>query len=172
MTMSKILFLDIDGVLLPGRAYMLPNQTNNPYVTVFDPCAVAMLNEVCRKQDRKIVLHSSWIKHQTHEWLKNHLAEQGVDVDYLHEDWPTNRELGWRYDRVNEWLARHPEVTDYVIVDDEPENNRMALVMEERHKGHLLLTDFDEGLTVKIYRRLLDGTFPVKKAEDNVALPS
>lgn len=56
--MSRILFLDIDGVLLPGRAYMLPNQTNNPYVTVFDPCAVSMLNDALRKQKRKIVVHS------------------------------------------------------------------------------------------------------------------
>lgn len=58
---NKVLFLDIDGVVLPGRAYNLPNQTR-PIVKVFDPCAVSLLNTACKKQGRKIVLHSSWIR--------------------------------------------------------------------------------------------------------------
>ena len=71
--MSKVLPLDIDGVLLPGRAYVLPNQTNNPYVTVFDPCAVSMLNSALAKQKRQIVVHSSWVKHWTKEEIYKHL---------------------------------------------------------------------------------------------------
>lgn len=158
-TLDRVLFLDIDGVLLPGRAYMLPNQTNNPYVTVFDPCAVSMLNEACRKQGRKIVVHSSWIKHQEPEWIYNHLKEQGVDVAHLHTDWQTEKELHWRYDRVDEWLARHPEVNDFVILDDEPESRHDGEGKYTKGK-HLILTDFDEGITMHIFRRILDGTFP------------
>lgn len=159
--MSKILFLDIDGVVLPGRAYMLPNQTANPYVTTFDQCAVSMVNTACTKQKRKIVVHSSWVKHWSKLDIFKHLRNQGIDTNHLHEDWYTNPALAWRYDRVDEWLARHPEVTDYVILDDEPEVKRHELPKVGKHAGHLILTDFDEGITMKIYRRILDGVFPV-----------
>lgn len=158
--MSKILFLDIDGVVLPGRAYMLPNQTNNPYVTVFDQCAVSMVNKACLKQKRKIVLHSSWVKHWEQDHIFKHLTEQGISPHHLHHDWFTNPDLHWRYDRVDEWLNRHPEVTDYVILDDEPEVKRHEKPKIGKHAGHLLLTDFDEGITMKIYRQILDGVYP------------
>ena len=157
--MSKILFLDIDGVLLPGRAYMLPNQTNNPYVTVFDPCAVSMLNEACRKQGRKIVVHSSWVKHWTAPEIRKHLVEQGVNEEHFHDDWYTDPHFHWRYDRVRDWMSRHKETTDWVVVDDElptsAEDGRFL-------SGHAIFTDFDEGITMKQFRQLLDGTYPVK----------
>lgn len=159
--MTKALFLDLDGVLLPGRAYMLPNQTK-PIVTTFDPCAVAMLNEACRKQKRKIVLHTSWIR--TGFWqigrdgpgdVHDHCITQGVNPDHFHEDAYCCRDIHWRYQRIDEWLARHPEVTDYVILDDVPPAHDDNL-----HAGHFIQTDFDEGITMPIFRRILDGTFP------------
>lgn len=157
--MTKILFLDIDGVVLPGRAYMLPNQTK-PIVKTFDPCAVSMVNEACSKQKRKIVVHSSWVKHWDQHEIAYHLRNQGIKPEHLHEDWFTNPELHWRYDRVDEWLARHPEVTDYVILDDEPEVARHEKPKVGKHAGHLILTDFDEGITMKIFRKILDGVYP------------
>lgn len=156
--MTKVLFLDIDGVVLPGRAYMLPNQTK-PVVKTFDPCAVSMINEACRKQNRKIVIHSSWIRYFWGDDLEGdvhgHCIAQGIDGSLFHEDLYCNRDIHWRYDRVAEWLARHPEVTDFCIVDDEPDP-------DDRFIGHLINTDFDEGITMQNFRRILDGTFPIK----------
>jgi hypothetical protein len=157
--MTKVLFLDIDGVLLPGRAYKLPNQTR-PVVTIFDPCAVSMVNEACRKQKRKIVIHSSWIR--TGFWsigkdgpgdVHDHMIDQGINPLHFHEDAYCNRDMSWRYDRIDEWLARHPEVIDFVVLDDEncPD--------DWKFKTHLIHTDFDEGITMKIFQRILDGTF-------------
>ena len=157
--MTKVLFLDIDGVLLPRRAYMLPNQTNNPYVTVFDPCAVSMLNDALRKQKRQIVVHSSWIRCCTRTEIWEHLVTQGVDQNYFHEEWYTDSHYHWRYDRVRDWMSRHKEVTDWVVVDDEVPASADDLKFLE---GHSIFTDFDEGITMQIYRRLLDETFPVK----------
>lgn len=153
--MSKVLFLDIDGVVLPGRAYMLPNQTK-PFVKTFDPCAVSMLNEACQKQDRKIVLHSSWIRtkfimEDGDGDVVGRCVSQGVLPELFHDDPYCNRDISWRYDRVDEWLARHPEVTDFFIVDDEPCD------LNYKYRKHLVLTDFDEGITLNIFRKLLDG---------------
>ncbi len=161
----KVLFLDIDGVVLPRRAYFLPNQTR-PLVKMFDPCAVALLNDACTSQKRQIVLHSSWIR--TLYWdntkdgdVVGHCIEQGIQSDLFHSDPYCGRDIHWRYDRVEEWLLRHEEVDDFVIVDDEPLPKLENL--EPQHpnlEGHLLQTDFDEGLTMAIYRQLFDRKFP------------
>lgn len=157
--MSRILFLDIDGVLLPGRAYMLPNQTNNPYVTIFDPCAVSMLNSALAKQGRKIVVHSSWVKHWPKEPIFKHLISQGVAEEHFHEDWYCDPHFHWRYDRVRDWMSRHKETTDWVVIDDQLPTSEEDMRFLN---GHAIFTDFDEGITLKNYRQLLDGTYPVK----------
>jgi hypothetical protein len=148
----KILFLDIDGVVLPGRAYGIPGQTK-PIVKTFDPCSVALLNSICEQGGYKIVIHSSWLRY----WIpsdgeggvKGHCIEEGVLAKHFHETEPEcSGQIHWRYDRVIEWLDRHPEVTEFVILDDEPCEEGWV------HQSRLINTDFDEGITVEIYRRL------------------
>lgn len=155
--MTRILFLDIDGPLIPGRAYDMPGQTR-PIVTNFDPCAVGMINNACRKQKRKIVLHTSWIR--TGFWqigvdgpgdVHDHCIAQGIDADLFHEDAYCDRDVSWRYHRISNWLGTHPEVTDYVILDDVPPDEDWP------YKKHFLWIDFDNGISMKNYRQLLDG---------------
>ena len=155
----KILFLDIDGVVLPGRAYMLPDQTK-PIVKIFDPCAVSLVNAACERTERKIVLHSSWIR--TGLWkigedgpydVHDHLVNQGIDPKHLYRNPYCNRDISYRYDRIAEWVTDHPEVDDFVILDDvDIENDEHRWL-----KKHLILTDFDEGLTLKNFYQLLEG---------------
>lgn len=149
----KILFLDIDGVVLPGRAYSLPNQTK-PIVKVFDPCSVALLNDACNEAGWKIVIHSSWLRY----WVKNldgstvreHCIEQGIKAEHFHETEPEcNGGMHWRYDRVDDWLSRHKEVTEFIIVDDCPPEDGYP------RADKVLLTNFEEGITLENYRRLI-----------------
>jgi len=154
---DRILFLDIDGPLIPSRAYEMPSQTHNPFVTIFDPCAVGMINKACEKQDRKIVLHSSWIRtaHMYPETLNMDVREwcihQGIHKSLFHEDAYCNRETSWRYDRIGQWLQDHPGTNDFVILDDE------APEPTWHYKRNVLLIDFENGITMKDYHKLLDG---------------
>lgn len=158
--MGKVLFLDIDGPMIPGRAYLLRNQTRNPFVTVFDPIAVDMVNKICEDRGYKIVLHSSWIRTKfigrgdIKGDVHDHLIDQGINPEHLHEDVYCCRDTSWRYDRIKKWLENHPEVTHFVILDDEaPEHG-------DDIARNVLLIDFDEGLTLKNFRQIVDGTWP------------
>lgn len=139
----KVLFLDIDGPLISARAGLLPNQTA-PYWHVFDQCAVALINDICKFDDRKIVVHSSWVKHTALYAfdLMEHLIGQGLKTEYFHGD-PLCKPISWRYDRVAEWLGRHSEVEDYVIVDDEKPQTLDPAWLNK----HLVLVDYDNGLS-------------------------
>ena len=90
------------------------------------------------------------------------MISQGIDPELFHEDAYCTRSISWRYHRVAEWLSRHPEVTDFAILDDAPEDSGYGLEVAPRFEGHLLLTDFDEGVTVSDYYRLKNGKFPRK----------
>lgn len=145
--MKKLLYLDIDGVVLPYRAYLLPNQTE-PVVSVFDPCAVSMLNEICKETGAKIVLHSSWI--QSSFWkvgkpgawsgdVHHHCIEQGIlSEHFFHEDIYCERSTyASRVDRIRWHINKHkPEM--YYVFDDED--------MTKWFGENFYLCDFDEGI--------------------------
>lgn len=163
--MNKIIFLDIDGPMIPGRAYFLPNQKKAEglegfagVVTEFDPCAVSILNQVCKERGWKIVIHSSWIRIAGGQTTLDHCVRQGILAENFHEDAICDEEENWRYTRVAKWLKEHPEVTSYVILDDEP--YQADVYSEYPHpskiKRHLMLIDFNEGLLMKHYRSIRD----------------
>ena len=159
--MLRILYLDIDGVVLPHRAYCLPNQTK-PIVSTFDPCAVSLLNEICKETDAKIVLHSSWI--QTSFWkdgkrgawsgdVHHHCIEQGIlEEHFFWED--VYCERSWsisRVERIQFHLNKHqPEM--YFVFDDED--------MTKWFGDNMYLCDFDEGINMKHLMKICgDPTF-------------
>jgi hypothetical protein len=115
---QKILFLDIDGPMIPYRCLVMPKQT--PIMTLFDPVAVSLLNHLCDEHGWEIVLHSSWVRIEGGEKTHQHCIDQGIERQHFHQDAWCNEHIDWRYSRVAEWLSRHPEVDKYVMVDDEP----------------------------------------------------
>lgn len=127
-----------------------------PIVKTFDPCAVGMLNELCKFRDFKIVLHSSWIRIFGGKNTYNHCIEQGIKPEYFHEEaWCEETET-WRYTRVAKWLKNHPEVSDYFILDDEPyqADERLENPHPPGIADHLVLVDFKDGLLHKQIDRM------------------
>lgn len=137
----------------------------------FDPCAVSLVNALCRDGDAKIVIHSSWLKHwpiqqanQLEDFgFDNTVAGwcqfQGIESRFFHEDAECDKKWGWRYDRIDDWLSRHKEVTEYCILDDEKYNDGYP------RADHVILTDFDEGITMKNYRDVFRLLYPYPKAD-------
>lgn len=158
---TRILFLDIDGVFIPGRVYMMAGQTK-PIVTTFCPSVVGMVNDICEQTGAKLVIHSSWLRSSlqflsanyegdeptTHEWM----IHQGLKAEYFHEDHSAKwRFTGTRWMAIMDWLLDHPEVTDYWILDDEPIYGDYAHLNRDR----IIKTDFGEGFSYDAYTTIL-----------------
>jgi hypothetical protein len=118
----KVLFLDIDGVLLPTRAWILPR--NQTYVATaagrrhsvgemarqvqFDPVAMALLNRLCTRTGACIVVHSNWRRNVGIDETRAKLLEQGLDEVHLHKDWfCTWRRSSEKCHDISEWLSDH-----------------------------------------------------------------
>lgn len=146
---DKVLFLDIDGVLLPRRMYNAPNQTR-PLVTVFDPGVVGMVNTLAKECGYKFVIHSSWLRSSVLGSMgitdvKSHMVSQGLKKEYFHEDHSClYRFSGTRWHAILDWLEEHPEVEDYWILEDEPCHGYDWSVLKQ---DRIMTTEFNEGLT-------------------------
>lgn len=116
---APVIFLDIDGVMIPGRAYALRTQTRRP--PPFDPIAVGMVRQLCQEAGAQIVISSTWRKRRTRDEMRDVLRQNGLGEVTLHEDWGTPvLDSQPRGQQIAAWLRNHPTVERYAALDDDP----------------------------------------------------
>jgi hypothetical protein len=144
----KVVFLDNDGVVCLHNNWGTRNKKrqkagvsrNTPYSELpvdlkfdtLDQKAVRILNEILEESGAEYVVSSDWRFHATLEDLGDYYLSQGVvkrplDTteifkDLFPKEWAS---LRFRADlelersmEIQNWLEKHPEVTDWVAVDD------------------------------------------------------
>lgn len=153
----KVLFLDIDGVLRSER-------WNTP--SGLRSTCVGRLCAIIRLTGCKIVVSSTW-RCGGWEEIKNSLADAGFDIalkDSLHDFTPEIND-GIRGDEIAAWLAEHPEVESFVILDDMADMGRL--------KSRLVRTDgnADEPLDDERMREALRLLADPEAAADNTRQP-
>lgn len=146
--MTKVLFLDVDGVLNSLGT------TNFKDLYPIDPYMAFLVGRIQLETGCDVVLSSSWRYHP--EGMK-HISERvvrlldktttkykwdGVIRHARGRDWP--HEL--RGDEVNEWLSEHPEVTRHAILDDSG---------DFYDDQPLFQTTFQNGLTDEIAEKVI-----------------
>jgi len=138
---TQVVFLDIDGTMIPSKAYKLINQTR--LVSIFDPCAAAMLRDLLSISDARIVFSSTWASHGLDDCL-DLLEKNHIDSDLIHPDWRTPKKLtSTRSQEIWLWLEEHPEITHYVALDDEQLDAQML--------PGFVQCDIDEGMSYRNY---------------------
>jgi hypothetical protein len=103
----KVLFLDIDGVL---NCEKTPNPREFPYIV--DKKLLARLKKLLERTGAKIVLSSSWRCDPVGLFAAKHWGVPFIDVC---PDKPRSP----RRNEMLAWLAAHPKVTRYAVIDDE-----------------------------------------------------
>jgi len=167
----NILFTDVDGVLCTPKSV---NSIRGATTDTFDPCACGLIRNICESTpDTKIVISSHRRIHFPHDkvafWegplnpLLDQLDTNGL-TEFLHADWrtkdfvtqPAGSSLfigAVRGDEIEDWLDRHREVKDYLIIDD----NEWIL---DYQRSHFLQTDDLEGFGFRDYLKVVNRWFP------------
>ncbi len=124
--MNKIIFLDIDGPVIPVDVDMY----DSVYRTMHDKASIAFLTALCEETGAKIVTNTfhNEIFYQDGD-LKDDLIKWGLKAEYFHEDWQTifpnvnYKEINspvrgaGRLHAIAQWLSSHA-VDNWVCFDD------------------------------------------------------
>ena len=152
MKMQRIIFLDIDGPVIPLPLYNLNGHVSHERSHV-STCAIGLLTKMCQDHGALIVTNTA---HNGHVRggvvdLKTDLINHGLKPEFFHEKWHTNFNIedwnGRITDRmlaINHWMAENGEV-DWVCFDD------IQFTQDKR----LVLIDFYLGIDYNSYKQAL-----------------
>jgi len=141
----KILFLDIDGVLNSEIYYKNLSHSDNG-MSRFDPNSVELIKKLVQEFSLQIVISSTW-RYGAADRLMHELKDSKL-IGYLYNEWFTPViHPAHRGTEIKLWLDLHPEVFDYIIIDDD-EN-----ILEEQMR-RFVKTDLHEGMTEEHFNRV------------------
>lgn len=135
----RVLFLDIDGVLLAGRHWR--SGERRPGTVPRD--TVEMLNVLCDDTQCRVVVSSTWRRDFN---CRQILREAGFRGDF-HAEWRTPVNGSCRGDEIALWLSGNPDVTSYAIIDDDSD-------MLPEHAPVFVQTAFEDGIQREHVERL------------------
>lgn len=120
----KVLFVDFDGVLNSVASMIYNNRlkllglSNIPTNQAFCPIACSNLEYILEEiPDVQVVVSSNWRKDKTIEALKKILATNHILSDRMIGTTPVSEDE-YRGEEIESYLKEHPEVKEFVIIDD------------------------------------------------------
>ena len=147
----KVIFLDIDGVLNCSTSKSFCHDDLCGIIHGIDSDKVKRLAKIVEATNAKIVLSSDWrvgwekyytTRKPSHaKYLDNHLKKKG-NITLLDKT-PLSHSGYWRGEEILAYLRSHPDITNYVILDDTFFEDFSIKEIEE----HLVLTDYIVGLS-------------------------
>jgi hypothetical protein len=153
--MSKIIFLDIDGVLSTHKQYMMNRKKfwdkndiakdlRIPYP--FDPKCVKIFNEILDSTGADIVLSSDWKYHWNLSDLDtifkfNGVNKSPIDITINQDASMSNQTMNRAY-QIGKYITDYG-ITNYVVIDDLNVGKYMQITNEE---DKFVLTNDFEGL--------------------------
>ena len=111
--MSFVVFLDVDGVLNTRKTVI---SSPDGHIGVDDTRIEILANAIRKYGGGDIVLTSDWKNVRIGgdlDYLKVKLAEHGLEISATTKDHWSNRGQG-----IQDYLVEHPEIDEYVILDD------------------------------------------------------
>lgn len=147
---TKVLFLDIDGVLNSMRTCIAfggyPRLADHE-LSKFDTTAVGLIRKLCERAEASVVISSSWrIGSSVNSF--GYLELPIIDMTPVRSFADFRRGL-----EIKEWLTDHPEITGYAIVDDDSD-------MLEEQLPYFVKINYDDGLTYRDFKALLEVLSP------------
>lgn len=137
----KVVFLDVDGVL--------NHDISMEHGVQLDARNVSLIDDLCKETGAKLVISSTWrINDKNFTSLKDALWWLGFGAhDYRGIDRTVFNGYGDgnRHDtrgfEIQQYLDEHPEITHYVILDDDAD-------MLESQQDHFVHVNGSNGLTI------------------------
>jgi hypothetical protein len=189
MISNNIIFLDLDGPAFPYATIRYHPDNGTPYPGDFEMGETVTYWRMCERfrhlwqhlsdtRNFKVVISSSWRKYYNKESCFHDLfTVNGLPLN-LHEDWKTlNLKTSgygpyssgydsncYRAAEISEWIVRHKEVNDFLILDDTESgfslysNGAGWDKVHDYMKNSIIMVDVDTGLSSGNIAKILSNT--------------
>ena len=144
----RVIFVDADGCMIDdGWAdRCFAEEGYDPYdYDEFNPRSLRLLARLKEETEAEVVFSSSWrLDELSFINAKVQFEEAGIYLyGYTTLDWHTGQT---RSDEIALFLTQHPEIDNYVILDDVDITNEIL-------RAHWVKTTFKEGFTREMFLR-------------------
>ena len=164
----NIIFVDIDGPLLPQKMHL--NKLNhlsgieNP--PIFDNFAVTAFNLWAKYGNAKIVFSTAWAYNFDDDQLKDIMKFNGLEFEYVDDKivCTPKRRTSRRHDEILDWLnGNSTDDMKWIAVDDDTDCEWIEKIIDDKDRprtenfkgsGKWIKVDFVNGLT---YQNFKDG---------------
>lgn len=159
----KIIFLDIDGVLVTGEYLNEMVEVNGHHFHRFARTPVFQLNKITKETGAEIVISSSWrCDGERWEALLEHFKNQGVDKRPIGKTPRLERKNGsglflasQRGYEIKTWLGYGDDIESFVAIDDDSDmddiKDNFVLVKNGMWRGGM--GESHAGKAIEILRR-------------------
>jgi hypothetical protein len=114
---TRVIFLDMDGVLCTQRAHRA--YAEQAFMQHLDPVAVRMLARLCKTTEAQLVLSSTWREFHDKSAMTCILMNAGFGIVPWHQNWCTPKlRNAQRGAEIQSWLEVHKPAR-YCILDDD-----------------------------------------------------
>jgi len=136
-----LVFLDIDGVMVPAKGYRAPDLLKDGFAA-FSANACHALHSLVTEFDATIMLTTSHkSNYSLHEW-ETIFKTRGVQAKKI-KSLPVNLNHLSRKEEISSWFNVNAIDEDFVIIDDDKSLNNLP----NHLKDYLILTSSYVGLT-------------------------
>lgn len=153
----KVIFLDVDGVL---------NMHKSGGFYTLNKARLRLLEKIVKDTDAQIVVSSTWRNSPSHmKKLSHSLGYRGMKITGVTDRLGVskNGERYYRGHEIQKYLDEHPEIEQYVILDDDSD-------MLDSQLRNFIQTDGNIGLTETLAYRatfiLNNGPNKIEKIEE------
>jgi hypothetical protein len=146
----KVIFLDFDGVVVCREKIYGRLEDHNKWARNAQPEPVQQLNRIIRETGAKVVVSSTWRMHHDIPELDGTLRRSGFEGEIIGTTPVFHKERGVE---IRAWLESHPEVEDWVVLDDDSDRGditfyRWILIKDGLNQGGLLASHADQAISV------------------------
>lgn len=135
-----VIFLDIDGVMVPAAGWKTPELMDDGFV-MFSQKATKALNSLLTPETSVILSSSHRDRFSIDEW-KRIFGKRGLHIENLERLGPV-RTPSKRKDEIEQWFNTHAAPGNFVIIDDDTS----LYALPEHLKRRLIVTNSLIGLT-------------------------
>lgn len=144
----KIIFLDIDGVMKPARAY-LDKRLSSDRDGGFDPVAVGAINRLCALVDAQVVFNTTWNQFRAMYYIGTSQGLSYIHPTFWRTDYPELTLSGGsrvsKGSAIRQWLAKYgADVSHWVALDDQFIHTENGIDLEP----NAILIDSMFGITI------------------------